>query len=100
MKQIQVLIVDDDANSLRLSLQAMQQLVEPAGIFTASNASETLQILQTQPIALAFDFLGIAMAELADIAGYQRLFHCGLHPPAQAGYKICVPDRLRGFCCS
>ena len=54
MKQIQVLIVDDDANSLRLSLQAMQQLVEPAGIFTASNASETLQILQTCRIPAAF----------------------------------------------
>lgn len=76
MKQIQVLIVDDDANSLRLSLQAMQQLVEPAGIFTASNASETLQILQTQPIALAF--LDI---DMPDTSGFSIADYIRQHKP-------------------
>ena len=44
MKQINVLIVDDDEHSLRLSLRAMEQLVEPTCIHCAQTAAETMRI--------------------------------------------------------
>lgn len=69
MKSIRVLIVDDDPNSLRLSRQAMEQLVDPAGIQCAQTAAETMQVLSQQPIDLVFldidmpDTSGFAIAD-------------------------------------
>lgn len=69
MRTIPVLIVDDDANSMKLSRQAMEQLIEPSCVHCASSASETIQVLQDTPIELAFldidmpDTNGFSIAE-------------------------------------
>ena len=54
MNPITVLIVDDDKNSLHLSYSAMSQLVAPENIHCAENAAQTLDILKTHKIDLAF----------------------------------------------
>ncbi len=54
MNPLTVLIVDDDKNSLELSYSAMAELVAPERIFCAQSAAETLEILKSQKINLAF----------------------------------------------
>ena len=69
MKNINVLIVDDDEHSLLLSLRAMEQLVDPAHIHCARTAGDTMRILEQETIELAFldidmpDTSGFSIAE-------------------------------------
>jgi len=69
MKEIDVLIVDDDENSLRLSRNAMAHLVEPERIRCARSAAETMTLLESEKIDLAFldidmpDTNGFSIAE-------------------------------------
>ena len=72
MKNINVLIVDDDEPSRRLSLRAMEQLVEPARIHTAENAAETIRILREEPIELAFLDIDMPDTDGVSIADYIR----------------------------
>ena len=72
MKNINVLIVDDDEPSRRLSLRAMEQLVEPARIHTAENAAETIRILREEPIELAFLDIDMPDTDGFSLADYIR----------------------------
>ncbi len=72
MKNIHVLIVDDDEPSRRLSLRAMEQLVEPARIHTAENAAETIRILREEQIELAFLDIDMPDTDGFSIADYIR----------------------------
>lgn len=50
MTEPRVLIVDDDANSLRMSKTTMEALIAPEHILCASTAAETMAILQKEPV--------------------------------------------------
>ena len=69
MNPMNVLIVDDDANSLHLSYSAMSQLIPAESICRAQNAAQTMEILNNQDIDLAFldidmpDTSGFSIAE-------------------------------------
>ena len=69
MKDITVLIVDDDENSLRMSRTAMEHLVDPERIRCARTAAGTMAVLDAEKIDLAFldidmpDTSGFAIAE-------------------------------------
>ncbi len=76
MKTIQVLIVDDDEHSLRLSRSAMEQLVEPSCIHCARTAAETMRILSKEKIDLAF--LDI---DMPDTNGFSIANYIGQHCP-------------------
>ena len=76
MKQINVLIVDDDEHSLRLSLRAMEQLVEPTCIHCAQTAAETMRILENEPVELAF--LDI---DMPDTSGFSIADYIRAHTP-------------------
>ena len=54
MNPITVLIVDDDENSMTLSRSAMEQLIDPEHIYCAYTAAESMHILETEKIDLAF----------------------------------------------
>ena len=64
MNPMNVLIVDDDANSLHLSYSAMSQLIPAENICRAQNAAQTMEILNNQDIDLAF--LDIDMPDTSD----------------------------------
>ena len=72
MKPVTVLIVDDDAGSLRLSRSSMEHLIDPARIRTAQSAAEAIDILEHQKIDLVF--LDIDMPDTSGftIADYIR----------------------------
>lgn len=72
MRQIRVLIVDDDKNSLYRSRAAMERLVEPGCIYCAQNAEAVMDLLAHESIELAF--LDIDMADTSgfSIADYLR----------------------------
>lgn len=72
MRQIRVLIVDDDKNSLYRSRAAMERLVEPGCIYCAQNAEAVMDLLAHEGIELAF--LDIDMADTSgfSIADYLR----------------------------
>lgn len=67
-----ILIVDDDENSLRLSLTAMEVLTDPACIHCARTAAETMAALSAEKIDLVF--LDIDMPDTSgfSIADYLR----------------------------
>lgn len=67
-----ILIVDDDENSLRLSLTAMEALTDPARIHCARTAAETMVALAAEKIDLVF--LDIDMPDTSgfSIADYLR----------------------------
>ena len=54
MRNIQILIVDDDEHSLRFSRSAMEQLVEPECVHCASTAAETMRLLTDTPLNWPF----------------------------------------------
>lgn len=70
-----ILIVDDDENSLRMSRTAMEALVDPGNIHCAQTAAETMAILSAERIHLAF--LDIDMPDTSgfSIADYLRQNH-------------------------
>lgn len=70
MRTIQVLIVDDDEASLRVSRAAMEQLVEPVGIYSARTAGETMRILSAQTVDLAFLDIDMPDTDGFSIADY------------------------------
>ncbi len=72
MRSIQVLIVDDDKNSLYRSRAAMERLVEPGCIHCAQSAETVMDVLAHESIELAF--LDIDMADTSGfaIADYLR----------------------------
>ena len=69
MTPITVLIVDDDEKSLALSRRTMEHLVDPDRIRCARSAAETMALLESEKIDLAFldidmpDTSGFAIAE-------------------------------------
>ena len=67
-----ILIVDDDENSLRLSRVSMEALADPGHIHCARTAAETIAILSAENIDLAF--LDIDMPDTSgfSIADYLR----------------------------
>ena len=70
MRTIPVLIVDDNEDALRSSRLAMEQLVEPAYIFCARTAAETMRILSEQSVQLAFLDIDMPDTDGFSIAGY------------------------------
>lgn len=70
-----ILIIDDDENSLRMSRTAMEALVAPGNIHCAQTAAETVAILSAEKIDLAF--LDIDMPDTSgfSIADYLRQNH-------------------------
>lgn len=69
---LNILIVDDDENSLHLSRSAMETLADPARIHCAKTAAETIAILDRESIDLAF--LDIDMPDTSgfSVADYLR----------------------------
>ena len=75
MRNIQILIVDDDEHSLRFSRSAMVQLVEPECVHCASTAAETMRLLTDTPIELAFLDIDMPDTNGFSIADYLRQHH-------------------------
>ncbi len=70
MRTLQVLIVDDDETSLRVSRAAMEQLVDPAYILGARTAAETVRILSEKHVDLAFLDIDMPDTDGFSIADY------------------------------
>ncbi len=102
MKTLHILIVDDDAYSLRFSRAAMEQLVEPDCIHCAQTAAETMRMLSEQPIELAFldidmpDTNGFSIAEYIgkNCPGVQYIFLTGYADFAVRSYEYEPLDYL------
>ena len=70
-----ILIVDDDENSLRMSRTAMEALVDPGNIHCAQTAAETIAILSAERIHLAFLDIDMPHTSGFSIADYLRQNH-------------------------